>query len=819
MADVITRFKLETTQFDSKLRDTAKALQGVAHQAELGGKDFDKFSDEAIKSARALGTVQSGATNTKDKLRDLVGSYNDAAKAYNSLTDAAKKGEFGKAMSQSLTQLQQRIRETKQELYGLGDSAKGGGLFVGDKLSGMLQVFGGNVMTKIAGAGLGLAGELKDMVTQGIELARQGEGIRIAFERLGRGDLLDGLRQATHGTVTDLELMKAAVKFNDFKLPVEELGTMLAFAQQKAKDTGQSVDYMVDSIVTGLGRKSLMILDNLGLSAAEIKDKMKETGDMTKAVGEIIREQMSKAGDYVETAADRATKANVELENAMTRLGETFQPLTDAGLSMFNNLKIEALDFMNKALRPMINLLTEAGRIRKLYNAQKGTNDAKIQEMLGGLSQSELPQHQHRVNLAYWDKNINKYEQYLTDYQAMQEGIRKKNPNIAAGDRVRKFQQETGLTWVSDVKEQLAVFKQQKAEYVKLSKDLLTTTVQDNKAEEQSIDSLTKKLKELQAERKKAISGGDSEKAKDLLKQINQIKSEIKGLGGNTTDSKQPKTELEQNQNKIKTLTQEYIKLGDQETESAKNRQTEIQKEIELLQKRNNLIGLRTEQAQGKFLNENAQTTGLATTGYIIDRSHLFDTEGGIGWKKLTKYNDQTSVSDYKRRRKEREEEDKKAKKDDKSIVSEVGKITSGVSGIFNGIEQMGIKIPEEMKGIINGIQGVMTILTSINTILGVIEGMQTVGLIPFFARGGIVPHAASGMMVPGNDHSDRTPVLVSSGELILNSAQQNALANELQGAGIQNLRLRTELSGRNIIVCIENDLKARGKGQLATFK
>jgi hypothetical protein len=35
---------------------------------------------------------------------------------------------------------------------------------------------------------------------------------------------------------------------------------------------------------------------------------MKETGDMTKAVGQIIREQMAKAGDYVETAADRAHK-------------------------------------------------------------------------------------------------------------------------------------------------------------------------------------------------------------------------------------------------------------------------------------------------------------------------------------------------------------------------------------------------------------------------------------------------------------------------------------------------------------------------------
>jgi hypothetical protein len=99
----------------------------------------------------------------------------------------------------------------------------------------------------------------------------------------------------------------------------------LAFAQQKAKDTGQSVDYMVDSIVTGLGRKSLMILDNLGLSAAEVKEKMKETGDMTKAVGAIIREQMSKTGDYVETAADRATQANVELENAMLDLGNAMK--------------------------------------------------------------------------------------------------------------------------------------------------------------------------------------------------------------------------------------------------------------------------------------------------------------------------------------------------------------------------------------------------------------------------------------------------------------------------------------------------------------
>ena len=116
---------------------------------------------------------------------------------------------------------------------------------------------------------------MKSVIDQSIELAKSGQGIEMAFERLNDPGLLDGLREATHGTVNDIELMKAAVKFNDFKLPLDQLGTMLAFAQKKAKDTGQSVDYMVDSIVTGLGRKSLMILDNLGLSAAEIKEKMK----------------------------------------------------------------------------------------------------------------------------------------------------------------------------------------------------------------------------------------------------------------------------------------------------------------------------------------------------------------------------------------------------------------------------------------------------------------------------------------------------------------------------------------------------------------
>jgi hypothetical protein len=213
-----------------------------------------------------------------------------------------------------------------------------------------------------------------------------------------------------------------------------------------------------------------MILDNLGLSATEIRDKMKETGDMTKAVGAIIREQMAKAGDYVETAADRATKANVELENAMTRLGETFQPLTDAANSMWNDIKIGALDLLNNAIRPLINAFTEAGRARALYENQGG--DARVNRQLGrlkGVQTDSYRQGTYKAQLRNYDTQIASHEQYLKDYKAWQSD----NTNVGAYDRMQKFKQQTGLEWVSDVQAHLDAFKKMRSEYVQGAKAIL----------------------------------------------------------------------------------------------------------------------------------------------------------------------------------------------------------------------------------------------------------------------------------------------------------------------------------------------------------
>lgn len=120
MAEVITRFKLETTQYDSKLRDAAKGLSDYTKHASLAGSEFAKFTQKNVEAARSFGNIATSATNSKDKVKELVTAFNDVARAYNSLTKEQQQSDFGKALAESMQQLQGRIREAKQEMNDTG---------------------------------------------------------------------------------------------------------------------------------------------------------------------------------------------------------------------------------------------------------------------------------------------------------------------------------------------------------------------------------------------------------------------------------------------------------------------------------------------------------------------------------------------------------------------------------------------------------------------------------------------------------------------------------------------------------------------------
>lgn len=245
--------------------------------------------------------------------------------------------------------LEQRLKDVSGRISELKQNAKSFGELTSDNT--VNGVFLGNLLTKGAELFSEKVMEFKDSIAElvngGLEMAEQADGVTKAFNDLNQEGLLDNLRKATKGTVNDVQLMTAAVKANDFRIPLEDLGKYLEFAQLKAQQTGQSVDYMTDSIVTGLGRKSPLILDNLGISAAEISEKTKETGDFMKAVAEIVDTQLAEAGETYISAADRAAQKTVELQNAQKALGDEILPLKEQWDDAYADMQLNTISLIS----------------------------------------------------------------------------------------------------------------------------------------------------------------------------------------------------------------------------------------------------------------------------------------------------------------------------------------------------------------------------------------------------------------------------------------------------------------------------------------
>lgn len=191
------------------------------------------------------------------------------------------------------------------------------------------------------------------------------EGVSEAFDRLNKPDLLADLRKATRGTVSDLELMTAAVQAENFKIPLDQLSTLLEFARRRAKSTGESVDFLMKSIVTGIGRKSPLILDNLGISTTRLKEALdgastasSSIADVTEAVGKVAREELKGMGNETTTFKDSL----LSLRSTMTNVGGEFGKILAKFLAPFvEKIKELADDFQELSPRTKEIIVVVAG--------------------------------------------------------------------------------------------------------------------------------------------------------------------------------------------------------------------------------------------------------------------------------------------------------------------------------------------------------------------------------------------------------------------------------------------------------------------------
>ena len=354
------------TQSAALRNENKQRLQQMIKLEASGKKETDQYKKLAAsykdtgKQIKDLSSRIQEQTRTLDTNAMTMSQLRKQSKSLQKELD-----NVSKALNPKLyTDLENRLQGVHARMEELKVSARSYKEILANNST--INYLAGNLLTKgaelMGTAFRKVTDSISETIDKSVELAESADGITHAFEKIGTADYLQELRTATKGTVSDIELMKAAVKARDFRIPLEDLGKYLSFAQLKAQQTGQSLDYMVDSIVTGLGRQSPKILDNLGLSATEISEKTKETGDFMKGVASIVENQLSQAGETYISAADRAAQRTVALENAQKALGDALLPLKEEFTDIYGQIQIGTIKAIKYLVehRDTLVLLTKA---------------------------------------------------------------------------------------------------------------------------------------------------------------------------------------------------------------------------------------------------------------------------------------------------------------------------------------------------------------------------------------------------------------------------------------------------------------------------
>ena len=338
------KLRQENKQLEERNKEVKKSLRELEKAGKQTGEAYTRLSAELTENNKKLATnremtkklsLQMGVTNMT--MTQLKRHASDLQKQLDNTSEALHPEEYAKLNAQ-LTETKNRMNELK----GVGKQVE---MDLGKlvKTNATWASFLGNFFMKALEFGGKLLGQGWDFVKQGKEMAASADGITRAFNGLDQPGLLQNLRAATKGTVSDLELMKAAVKAKDFQIPLEDLGKYLQFAQLKAQQTGESVEFLTESIVTGLGRQSVQILDNLGLSASEINAEVEKTGEFMQGVANIVEKQLAQAGEQYISAADKVQQRSVTLQNIQLSIGQRFLSMSQGIDSVWTGI-LKAVD-------------------------------------------------------------------------------------------------------------------------------------------------------------------------------------------------------------------------------------------------------------------------------------------------------------------------------------------------------------------------------------------------------------------------------------------------------------------------------------------
>lgn len=124
MADSILRLKVESQEYEAKLKRASQGLNHFISDCRNSGKELNKATDDVLDYVRALGQMPTVAKGGQQSLREMTRTVGDLTIMYRELTEEEKRSPFGRALAQSIQELTKRAGDARDAIDDVNTTIK-----------------------------------------------------------------------------------------------------------------------------------------------------------------------------------------------------------------------------------------------------------------------------------------------------------------------------------------------------------------------------------------------------------------------------------------------------------------------------------------------------------------------------------------------------------------------------------------------------------------------------------------------------------------------------------------------------------------------
>ena len=851
MAEPILRLRVESKEYDSKIKRAADGLLELENSCRKTQKSMADADKATVDYVRQIGRMETVNRTAKGSVNELQKTFVELSAQYNRLTEQEKRSPFGQALAKSIDDLKGRVQQGRQELDRINQSLNGTSSS-GNKATGVLDSlagkFGLNAQQLVSFAGkLGVAKVALDVARDAFMASEANMDEWGAVVRSAQ-DVYQGFLNALNtsdisGFLGRINDIIAAARAAYDALDTLETAKIINSPRKSAKQA--EIDRMRTMLQTGRyiapnGQKPIM-KEGTKLTEQQLANISKNLQSAVGNLNDITRSEIQLANTAIDRLYDEQAKvigmskqqfmagtADMTTFSRNVEMGKRYKEFEAQHTSYGSQGSI--VGHRDKAVNPyaayrgwaefseggklyqgIVGLITQRDQQLSQMYSSIGSNYRRINAIQGFSPTGGRGGGGHTGGGVGGGTTIEKTEMQLNSEQ-----IGKLNQEYISATAERR----------EAIRGEIKTLQERNAEIQKLIDE------SNGKVEDKAIVGSVRDLNEQMAKLKKQQQDvTDNGGWKKLQGEMDGLQKRINGIMGvvepdmsifSNKNLQALTSSLKQQLDESNIGSELYDKLTGQlfDATAFGNLLSEFVK---------NGIDMSEIDAAGMwkkiFGGEDVATEELQK---MLDTLNAYLAEHGLD---LMQVNQDGSLGNVE-------------KKDKKDPVDQVSKAVSGLSTIASGIQQTGVKLPPAITDAINVMQGVISVVQGVQTIISLFSNTTTTAntaalfantaalgtlttvmlantatnAIPFLAHGGIV-HAATGL-VAGHDFSDNTPVMVSSGELILNKAQQGNLAAQLDGGnGIGDLHLETKVSAEEFRVMLNSNSRRRGRGEYVTTR